>query len=206
MVRETNADLLVLDTRARCTVGMNSATQQGLVIEAAETIRRAAGCTVLGIHHSPRSGTAGRGSNAWDGAVWSDLRMDRDGQQATIHCAKHKDVESGCTHHFSLVRHTVSADLMPHVPELLRRTLVFSARAPEDEPLTVNSQRVVAEIIWNCALSDGLTRPQLVELAKEAGIGKTAAYNALKSLFDQGYVRNIGTEKHPRYVAGERQP
>src|SRR4029077_10543892 len=116
VVREIQADLLVLDTRARCTLGLeeNSATAQGTAIDAADQIRTAAGCAVLGVHHSSRTGSAGRGSNAWDGAVWSDLRMDGGGLQATIHCEKHKEVAAGCDHHFSLVRHTVSKDLMPH--------------------------------------------------------------------------------------------
>ncbi|MGE5696833.1 MAG: AAA family ATPase, partial [Candidatus Sericytochromatia bacterium] len=98
---ERDADLLVLDTRARCTLGLeeNSATQQGLAIDAADSIRSAAGCTVLGVHHCSRTGTAGRGSNAWDGAVWSDLRMEGGGRQATVHCEKHKDVPAGCDHH-----------------------------------------------------------------------------------------------------------
>lgn len=125
---ELHADLVVLDTRARCTVGLeeNSATQQGEAIDAADSIRAAAGCTVLGVHHSSRTGTAGRGSNAWDGAVWSDLRMEGGGLQATIHCEKHKDVPAGCDHHFALIRHTVSPELMPNTFGPERSTLVIS--------------------------------------------------------------------------------
>ena len=128
LVAERGADLLVLDTRARCTVGLeeNSATAQGVAIEAAETIRRANSCTVWNLHHTPREGNAGRGSNAWDGGVWSDLRMKKEGiWSAVLHCEKHKDVADGCDHHFSFIPHTVSADLMPGVEEKERQTLVF---------------------------------------------------------------------------------
>src|SRR5699024_3028282 len=94
LVKTVDAGLLVIDTRARCTVGLeeNSATEQGKAIRAAEMIQSANGCTVLAVHHSSRGGGAGRGSNAWDGAVWTDLRVEGDELAATITCHKHKDV------------------------------------------------------------------------------------------------------------------
>lgn len=207
VVRAVDADLLVLDTRARCTLGLeeNSATAQGQAIDAADRIRAAAGCTVLGVHHSSRTGTAGRGSNAWDGAVWSDLRMDGRNLQATIHCEKHKDVAAGCDHHFRLVRHTVSSQLMPGF-EPYRSTLVLSSHGPGLEGLTPNSQRVVLEIIRNSAPAEGFTAPQVVELADAVGVGKSSTYVALKALVSEDLVRNIGSSNRSRYVPGERQP
>jgi hypothetical protein len=209
VVRELDADLLVLDTRARCTVGLeeNSATQQGLAIDAADSIRAAAGCTVLGVHHSSRTGTAGRGSNAWDGAVWSDLRMEGGGGlQATIHCEKHKDVPAGCDHHFALIPHTVSSELMPNTFEPYRSTLVISNATAGLQTMRANSQRVVLDIIWNSAPPEGLTGSQVIELAKHAGLGKSSVYVALKTLVEEGFVCNVGTPRRSRYVRGERQP
>jgi RecA-family ATPase len=80
----------VLDTRARCTLGLeeNSASEQGRAIAAADKIRNAADCSVLAVHHTPRTGNAGRGSNAWDGAVWSDLRIEGSKLAAKVHCEK----------------------------------------------------------------------------------------------------------------------
>lgn len=208
LVQEVNADLLVLDTRARCTLGIdeNSATDQGRAIAAADEIRNAAGCTVLGAHHSSASGAnsgRGRGSNAWDGAVWSDLRMEGKALQATIKCEKHKDVPSGCVHHFSLVRHTVSKDLMPNTLGPERETLVFSGNASGIELLSANSQRVVLEIIRNSAPPEGLTAAQVVEMAKPQGVSKSSVYEALKVLLVGGYLVNVGTSSRSRYVAAE---
>ena len=134
VVQEKQADMLVLDTRARCTLGMdeNNATEQGWAIHAADRIRTVGGCAVVGVHHTPRSGSAGRGSNAWDGAIWSDLRVEGDGLHAKIHCEKHKDVASNCDHHFSLQRHTVSKELMPRtILAKERETLVMSRTLPD---------------------------------------------------------------------------
>ena len=207
VVAEVQADLLVLDTRARCTLGLeeNSATAQGQAIDAADRIRTAAGCTVLGVHHSSRTGSAGRGSNAWDGAVWSDLRMEGGGLQAAIHCEKHKEVAAGCDHHFSLVRHTVSKDLMPHRFEPDRRTLVLSRTGPGLDSLSANSHRVVLDIIQTSAPDEGFTGPQIVEMAEAANVKKSTMYQALKWLVSEEYVKNIGTQRRSRYVLGERQ-
>ncbi len=203
---DLDADLLVLDTRARCTLGLeeNSATHQGLAIDAADSIRAAASCTVLGIHHSSRNGTAGRGSNAWDGAVWSDLRMEGGGLHATIHCQKHKDVPAGCDHHFALVSHTVSPELMPGTLSPERSTLVISNAASGLDFLRTKSQRVVLEIIWNSAPPEGFTPSQVVSLADASEVGKSSVYQALKVLVEEGYLHNVGTAHRSRYVPGER--
>jgi hypothetical protein len=206
VVTEVEAEMMVLDTRARCTVGLeeNSATQQGIAIEAAEEIRRAFACTVLGVHHSPRAGGAGRGSNAWDGAVWSDLRMEGKGLQAIIRCEKHKDVKSGCDHHFSLKRHTVSEELMPDVLPLWRETLVLDKHLDWSN-LAANSKRVILEIVQNGAPPDGFTTKQIIQLTEPHGIARSTVYEAVKSLADEGYLKNARTENQPRWVMGDRE-
>jgi hypothetical protein len=209
VARELGADLLVLDTRARCTIGLeeNSATAQGLAIDAADSIRDAAGCTVLAVHHSSRTGTAGRGSNAWDGAVWSDLRMDReDHLHAKIRCEKHKDVPAGCDHRFALVPHTVSEELMPNALSPQRSTLVFSNATSGLDFLRTKSQRVVLEVIWNQAPPEGFTPSQVVGLAAPSGVSKSSVYEALKFLAGKGSIKNIGTPNRSRYVPGEGRP
>jgi AAA domain len=206
LVRELNADLLVLDTRARCTVGLeeNSATEEGKAIEACESIRRANSCTVWDIHHSPREGNAGRGSNAWDGAVWSDLRMKRGGLQATVHCAKHKDVPDGCDHQFFFVSHTVSAELMPDVKELWRRTLVLSRKRVWADAVLANSRQVVLEVIRTRAPREGLCGTEVVDFAKDEGISKSTTYEALKGLLNENLLLDVGSCRKTRYVAADQ--
>lgn len=207
LVRTVDADLMVLDTRARCTVGLeeNSATAQGEAIEAAEDIRRAAACTVMGVHHSPRSGNAGRGSNAWDGAIWSDLRMEGNALEASLLCEKHKDVPDGCRHFFSLIRHTVSAELMPEVDEEHRRTLVIAGQNAGQNGLHMNPAWIVLDVIGRSAPPDGLSGPQVVEFAGEMTVKRSRAYEALKWLLDERYITNVGTDKRPRYITGPRR-
>ncbi len=215
---ELGALLTVLDTRARCTLGLeeNSATEQGVAIAAAERIQRASGGTVLGVHHTGRNGDAGRGSNAWDGAVWSDLRLRGAELRCQVHCAKHKEVPDGCEHHYRLVPHLVSRAAMPRWTdedgqpvsdaewERGRSTLV-AVQTGADEVLdddSASNQRVL-DIARTSAGAEGLSRAQLVSLATDAGIGRSTAYGAVPALVKRGALRNIGTESKARYVVSD---
>ena len=204
LVRHVGADLLVLDTRARCTLGLeeNSATEQGKAIHAAELIQEAARCAVLGVHHSSRNGNAGRGSNAWDGAVWTDLRITGDNLAATVHVEKHKDVAAGQDHHFRLMPRTVSVDLMPEATEAQRNTLVVVQNDGWTNLAdSAQSTKVVLDVIRTSDSSQGLTRPEVVALAEDRSIKRSSVYVAVKALEDNGSIRNIGTDRRARYVA-----
>lgn len=209
LVHEIGADLLILDTRARCTVGLeeNSATEQGKAIAAAERIQAAAACAVIGVHHSSRGGSAGRGSNSWDGAVWSDLRLEGSDLMAKIHVEKHKDVPAGMDYHYRLVPHAVSPALMPEADEQQRQTLVFV----QADSLSGNGVRTnflaadktaarLLDILRTKITTDGLPGGQIRDIAEGEGIKRTAFYDAVKLLVDRGSLHNIGTKKRTHYV------
>lgn len=202
ITEEIGARLLVLDTRARCTVGLeeNSSTEQGKAIDAAELLVRRLGCTVLPVHHSGRGGGAGRGSNAWDGAVWSDLRVTGENLRATVGCSKHKDVPDGCEHEFRLVPHTVSEDLMPGCTEAQRRTLVIIRGDGRPVPVDHQTGRIVREIVRSGAGPEGFTRTQIVTMAEQQKCGRTQAYAAVKDLVTRGVLVNVSSTKRERFV------
>jgi len=210
VARELSALLLVLDTRARCTLGLseNDATEQGRAIHHAEAIQAAAGTTVLGVHHSGRGGDHGRGSNAWDGAVWSDLRLTGEDLRARIHCEKHKDAPDGCDHHFRLLPHTVAEHLLPQLPEepaaewqQRRSTLVAVQNGVwTDDVDDRRSTRTVLDVVRTTAGDEGLTRAQIVQLCEDRGLSRSSVYEAVKTLTAQALVRNVGTQNRARYV------
>jgi DnaB-like helicase N terminal domain/AAA domain len=203
MAKEVGAGLLVLDTRARCTLGLeeNSATEQGEAVHAADRIRIAAGCTVWGIHHTGRSGSTPRGSTAWDGAVWSDLRLESEEEGAAeITVEKHKDAPSGQKFTYRLFPHTVSPELMPDVPEPARKSLVvLSTWLDNSDEIITGFIKRVAKLADNSCGIEGLTRPQLVALAVADGMKQATAYRAVNELIKRSYLHNVGTEKRPRY-------
>ncbi|MBM4685669.1 AAA family ATPase [Rhodococcus hoagii] len=129
MVQELDAAMLVLDTRARCTVGLeeNSATEQSIAIETLESIRLAVpGALVYVIHHGGKGGNGPRGSSAWEGAVWSDMRGEGKDLVAKIYCAKHKDAESMCKHQIHLKQVVVPEEALPGWTVKQRTTLVVT--------------------------------------------------------------------------------
>lgn len=204
VTREIAARLLVLDTRARCTVGLeeNSSTEQGTAIAAVDTLIRETDCTVMAVHHSGRGGGAGRGSNAWDGAAWSDLRISSEHLLATVGCHKHKDVEAGCEHSFRMVPRTVSQELMPESSEQQRATLVaVAADGRQSDDDDAPSRTLVSDIVRTCDGPEGLTRSQIIGLAVERGLSRSTAYAAVKDLVRRGAIRNVSTGKTERYVA-----
>lgn len=210
VTREEQVLLTVLDTRARCTTGLeeNSSTEQGIAIKAAEQIHRATGGALLGVHHTGRGGKHGRGSNAWDGAVWSDLQLEGADLRARIHCEKHKDVPDGCDHHYRLVPHVVSPELMPQLPDesgndyLHRRSTLVIVQTDawtSDVDQPGNDGRVL-DIARTSAGQEGLTRAQLISLAMDQDVSRSGAYAAVGRLVNKALLRNIGSETRPKYV------
>lgn len=71
--------LIVLDTQARVTVGMdeNDNTEMGRFIHRAEELRAATGACVLVVHHIGRNGEDARGASALDGAQSTEIKIKR---------------------------------------------------------------------------------------------------------------------------------
>lgn len=202
-VRATGAGLVVLDTRARCTVGMeeNSATEQGLAVAAAESLIAATGATVMVVHHLGVGSNRGRGSSAWDGAVYSDLVLgrNRDGD-VLIECVKHKDAPDGCKHLFQLERHTIASDVMPGVDAAALTSLVMTALDPHDAKGTGSTEAVLA-LITETAGPDGLTGTVIARFAKDREVcSNSTTYAAIKTLVQTGRLANIGSKSRARYI------
>lgn len=134
-------DLIVVDTRARSTVGLeeNSATDQGVAIENLERVRRATGACALVVHHTGRSGES-RGSTAWPGAVWTDIELKRTGLDldangeplgATLTVTKHKDAEIPLPCSFDLESVRVPRTWMPNVSRTAQLSTLVAVPAEQ---------------------------------------------------------------------------
>lgn len=98
--RRISPVLVVLDTQARLTVGLeeNSAKDMGVFIDAVRQLKAATGACVLVVHHTGRDGGDARGSSALDGAQDTEIRVERPTAKsargmltATISTDKQKD-------------------------------------------------------------------------------------------------------------------
>lgn len=98
LAREIRPGLIILDTQARVSVGLeeNSAKDMGILINAIGMLKRATGACVLTIHHTGRNGGDARGSSALDGAQDTELKVVRATPRSSLHCTlltdKQKDM------------------------------------------------------------------------------------------------------------------
>lgn len=96
-VKETRAQLVVFDTQARCTVGLeeNSATDQGRAVAQLDTLMRRTDAAVLVLHHTTKADPRNaRGSVAWLNAVDVQLialRENSTAMEVTVEVGKMKD-------------------------------------------------------------------------------------------------------------------
>ena len=84
--RRLGPSLIILDTQARITVGLNENdnSEMGTFVEAIEALRRATGACVLTVHHLGRGGQHARGASAIDGAQDTELRLTRTADRRVV--------------------------------------------------------------------------------------------------------------------------
>lgn len=93
LTRELQPVLIVIDTQARVTVGVeeNSNTEMGEFVHQAERLRAASGACVLIVHHIGRNGDTGRGATTLDGALSTVIKVTKDDDRVKLECQKNKD-------------------------------------------------------------------------------------------------------------------
>lgn len=98
---------IILDTQARCTVGLeeNSASEMGVVVAALDVLKEVTGACVALVHHSGASGGRARGSTAILGALDAEFEVeaDKDAMSVTMHTRAQKDLAESHSMEFDLV-------------------------------------------------------------------------------------------------------
>jgi hypothetical protein len=94
LAAELRPALIVLDTQARITVGMeeNSSQDMGVFVDRIEQLRQAGGGpAIVVVHHQGRDGEHLRGSSALDGAAETVVRVRKEDERVTVECVKQKN-------------------------------------------------------------------------------------------------------------------
>jgi len=190
--------LIVLDTQARITVGLeeNSNMSMGILIDAVRRLKVRTGACVLVLHHTGRDGAHARGASALDGAQDTEIRVDRPDKKArvievSVDKQKNNDdsaepiivellkLEVGI--HPRTGKPITSLALKPDSPFALPPV----KRKPWVEGLSYN-QSVIIDVLWEFVDPDGQTVPEIRALIKERGSDMSKqsfyyAFNALKA-------------------------
>ena len=183
--------LVVFDTLARCTLGMeeNSAKDMGLAIAGADIVRRELGCAVLLIHHTNATGERERGSTALEGAVDVLMWMQSDQSGITLGCKKSKDSELFEDIRFNLTKCRNSVVLTPNMDVGVRGGFLSAGQV-----LTLKS-------LHNSAMDDGLTVTRWLDVS---GQKSSTFYGNRKALCDRGFVSQDRDGRGARYIVTEQ--
>ena len=177
--------LVVLDTQARVTVGMeeNSARDMGLFVHRAERLRSATAGCVLVVHHQGRNGEHMRGSTALEGAATTIMRVSKDEDLVTVECAKQKDAAPFEPIYLRLVPHASTAVL-----------------TPTDHPhATVGDSPALRRALiawWECHGSEWLSASTLI---KSKVIAESTFHRNRKALVDSGRAEQRGERQMRQY-------
>lgn len=102
-----NFEFIILDTQARCTVGLeeNSAKEMGVVVAALDVLKEVTGACVALVHHSGAAGQRARGSTAILGALDAEFEVeaDKDNMSVAVHTRAQKDLAEAKSVEFDLV-------------------------------------------------------------------------------------------------------
>jgi hypothetical protein len=152
LIRELHPALVIIDTQARVTVGVeeNSNADMGVFVEQAEKLRKASGACVVVVHHIGRNGDTGRGATTLDGALSTIVKVGKEDDRVTLECQKNKDgvqwdpiaLRAVPTEESLILMVTNELAAAPKIPAWLRDWWVTF----EDEPVSV-SRLIKADVV-----------------------------------------------------------
>lgn len=189
LAAELRPALVVLDTQARVSVGMeeNSAKDMGVLVDRLEELRAACAACVLTLHHTPRDGNHIRGSTALEGAAQTVIRVSKEGGVLTLtndpdEGGKQKDAEPFDPIHLRIVPSGSSVILTatdrPHQTDVdapaIRDMLSRWWQWHGSEPVSV------AVLVKSGATSERTFHRHKKALLDKAWITKSGAGNATK--------------------------
>ena len=180
-------DLVVLDTQARCTAGLeeNSAKEMGLAIDRIDHIKRETGATVLLVHHEGYQKGHARGSTSVHAALETQAALRGPTKALTLSCKKQKDSKEFDDIRISLLE--VGDSLVP----VLSGKGSPAHKALAEQGLT-QTQRGTLEALRHGHAS-GATHAEWRETATEMEVGKSSFNKAIKVLCGAELVRKTGS-------------
>lgn len=189
VVADRKPSLVVLDTLARCIVGVeeNSARDMGRVVANLESIRAAAGSCVLVIHHSGKALDAGaRGNSALRAAVHTELEVTGESSRLTLKVRKQRDAREAGPWALKLasVPGTESVAIGQPSPDDMRDDLPAKAADVLAALIEVDVDEGVGPTVWRAATE---------------GVSDRSFWRSRKALLDRNLVRNVGTSGRPKY-------
>ncbi|MFP3464574.1 AAA family ATPase [Leifsonia sp. SIMBA_070] len=183
-IRAHEYRFVVIDTLSKSIVGMdeNSAKDMSGAVGALYDILDATnGGNVLVVHHTGKDKATVRGSSALEAGVDTVYQIDKDGDLFRLHRTKRKDGPMEDERSFELI------------PVEDTSSVVLSVRWGAD--MTNNAKTLLSILVQDFGAS-GATK---AELRSVSNMASSSFFRAVKSLTEQGLIRNTGTDARPHY-------
>lgn len=205
LIRENEARVVILDTYARMTIGIeeNSSKETGPVMESLSQIREATnGGLVLVVHHTGKDNSKGlRGSSAFLGAVDLSIELSPDGGALKSSVTKSNAGKEPLPEYYKL--EPVTLDPIPGELERREAAVLIPTGAPALNPIL---EELILEVLGE-EYFDGATRKQIheaLETRAESGeLSKAPAISTLgrvlKQLVEAQKVTRSGSTSSCRY-------
>lgn len=215
ILREIGPVMVILDTQARITVGVdeNDAKEMGIFVDRLELVRRKTGACVITVHHLGHQGEHGRGSTAVIGALGSELRVVKPGKgKLVVETSKQKDDEELAPLKFVLDPEGDSVVPAPDgwVPEELDP---FETPTFVPVPAKIRAFRLIWD--WLSQNRQGFTKAEAWTVIRQRDhggapdeeprvpMGKSYFYRAFGEMVTEGWLKPVtnakGTESVSRF-------
>jgi hypothetical protein len=171
--------LIVIDTLARCIVGAdeNNAQDMGKVVRACDEMRQALKATILLVHHTGKTGTSERGSNALRAGVDSMIELVNEDGIIRISSSRLKDGKPFGSYKLQMVEHGDSIALIP-----FDKT---SAASETNDPLRERHRTILEMLTLEIFVEAGAKTRRIEE---HTGITGGSLDRALSLLKKQAYI------------------
>lgn len=206
VMEEIKPVLVVLDTQARVTVGVdeNSATEMGVFVHAVERLRLATGACVLLVHHTSADSDRARGSTAVNGAVQTELVVRRTRNEVTIVNTKQKDDAAQPDLRLAMIQIDLGMrDGEPVNSVVLRPSIGLSGGEDMDAPGLLCA---VMKEVFSQARGGTKGEVKSVVLVERRLMSKAAFYRAWNRLMGEGIIALIEGTSSWRYVEVDDRP
>ncbi len=188
VVAELRPVLVVIDTYARATVGMeeNGTKDTGITVEHLDMIRQAAGSCVLIVHHAGKDVTKGaRGNSALKGAMDTEIEVVGGDGRIKVSNTKQKDAPEAAPLHFKLTP----------VPDTDSVVIEQAGARIEGDDLTAAAFDTL-KALRDIDVTEGVSA---TAWRAAADATERTFYRHRSGLLQHGHVVNIGTDTRPRY-------
>lgn len=185
LVAELCPTLIVIDTQARVTVGLeeNAAKDMGEFVDKLEKLRQEAGSTVLVVHHQGRSGDHMRGSTALYGSADTEIQVTRDDRDVVVKCGKQKNAEEFTD---------ITLAMTPVLDSVVLKTADWSSRGSGSTTAGLK----MARQWWDLFEGDTISATLVLDTLK---MSKSAFYRHVKDLVADGFVGKDTSTVNARY-------